>query len=145
MGKLTTGDAILDKRGIIRATVELSGHVSQALALKELLVVLLNDIRTSRAGEVEGASVSVVDGELGVRGGNHVEVEVGADLGNLLLGAVELLDVEVGAELAVLFGAPEAEADSVLDFEVGQGLGNGEDTNGTGAVVTGERMVSCES
>ena len=54
----------------------------------------------------------------------HVKVEVGPDLVKLGLGAVERPHVGVRAEQAKLFGAPEGEADSVLDLELGQSLGN---------------------
>ncbi|TKW49502.1 hypothetical protein CTA1_1339 [Colletotrichum tanaceti] len=128
-------DAVLDEGGVVGAPVELGGHVAAAPRLEELLKVLLDDVGARGAREAEGAAVAVVDGQDGVRAGNHVEVEVGADLGHLLVGAVELLDVKVRAELAVLLGAPEPEADGVLGRELGEGLGDHEDTDGTGAVI----------
>ena len=67
---------------------------------------------------------------------NHVKVEVGTDLGQLSLGAVDLLDVVVGTQLAELLGTPEGEADGVLDLEVGERLGDTQDTDGTRAIVT---------
>ena len=68
-----------------------------------------------------------------VGGGDHVEVEVGADLERLLGG--EALD-EVGrAEKARLLSGPEAEGDGVLHVVLGECLGNVEDTDGAAAVV----------
>ncbi|GJD00535.1 hypothetical protein ColKHC_09360 [Colletotrichum higginsianum] len=132
-------DAVLDEGGVVGAAVELGGHVAAALGLEELLKVLLDDVGARGAREVEGAAVAVVDGQDGVRAGDHVEVEVGADLGDLLVGAVELLDVEVRPELAVLLGAPETEADGVLGGELGEGLGDHEDADGTGAIIAERR------
>lgn len=70
---------------------------------------------------------------------HHVEVEVGAHLGELGVGLIELHDIVVGAELAELLSTPEGEADSVLDAELGQSKGSVENTNGARAIVA-ERM-----
>jgi hypothetical protein len=43
----------------------------------------------------------------------------------------------VRAEQAKLLGAPEGEAHGVLDAELGERLGDGEDADGAGAVVAG--------
>jgi hypothetical protein len=65
----------------------------------------------------------------------HVEVEVGAHLGQLGVRLVELHDIVVRTELAELLSSPEGEANSVLDLEVGQGKGGVENTNGAGAII----------
>ena len=71
----------------------------------------------------------------------HIKVEVGADLGELRVGGVELLDVVVRAQLAVLLGAPEGEADGVLDLEVGEGLTNAENTNSARTIVAVDYLL----
>ncbi|KAG7044243.1 hypothetical protein JMJ77_0012058 [Colletotrichum scovillei] len=121
--KSTRRDAVLDEPGVVRAAVEFRGYVAQALGLKELLKVLLNDIRTGGASEVEGTAVTIIDGELGVGAGDHVEIE--------------RLHIEVGAELAVFFRAPKSKSNGVLGGELGKGLGDSENTNGAGAIVAG--------
>lgn len=76
----TRRDAVLDEAGVVGAAVKLSGYMAQTLGLKELLEVLLNDIGAGGASEVEGTAVAIVDGELGVGAGDHVEVKVCSDL-----------------------------------------------------------------
>lgn len=73
----------------------------------------------------------------------HIEVEVGAHLGQLSVVANELLDVVVRTEKTELLSAPESETDCVLDAEVGQGEGRVQNTNNTGAVIAIINVRSC--
>lgn len=141
LGDLSTGeetaggDAVLDEAGVVGAARELGGDRGGALGLVEVLKVLLDDVGSGGAGEVVGGSITIVDAEDVVGGGDHVEVEVGTDLGQLGLRAVDRLDVEVGAEETEFLSAEEGKADGVLDAEVAEVLGNVQNTNGTGTVI----------
>jgi hypothetical protein len=55
------GDAVLDESGVVRAAAELGGHVVGAVALIEVLKLLLNGSGAGRASKVEGAAIAVVD------------------------------------------------------------------------------------
>lgn len=154
------GDAVLDEGGVVGAAAELGGDVVDAVAVVELLEVLLNDVGAGGTGQVEGVAITVVDAEHVVGRGDletvsmdaakmwvqgewtyHVEVEVGTDLGELGVRAVEGVDVEVRAQQTVLLGTPEGEADSVLDLEVGKAEGDVQDADDAGAVVTVDRLA----
>lgn len=50
----------------------------------------------------------------------HIEVEVGPDLGQLGVGAVDLLDVVITSKLAKLLGAPKGESNGVLNLVLGE-------------------------
>jgi hypothetical protein len=71
----------------------------------------------------------------------HIEVEVGTDLGQLSLRAVDGVDIELGAQETELLSAPPAEADGVLDTELSQRLGNGEDTDSARAIIAAESLA----
>lgn len=66
------GDAVLDESGVVGSAAELSGDRGLAVGLEELLKVLLEDIGASRASEVEGVSITVVDAIDVVGAGNLV-------------------------------------------------------------------------
>lgn len=55
------GNTVLDESGVVGAAAELGGNVAETLGLEEALKVLLDGVGSSRAGEVEGASITVVD------------------------------------------------------------------------------------
>jgi hypothetical protein len=132
-GGSASRDVCIKERTVVGTAVELGGVRGNAGADKVLLVELLDQVATGGSGEAVGASVTVVDLVDVVGGGDHVEVEVGADLERLLGG--EALD-EVGrAEKARLLSGPEAEGDGVLHVVLGECLGNVEDTDGATAVV----------
>lgn len=125
------------ERTVVGTAVEFGGVGRDAGADEVLLEELLDVIAAVRAGEAVGASVAVVDLVDVVGGGDHVEVEVGADLERLL--GSEALD-EVGrAEEAGFLAGPEAEGDGVLHVVLGECLCNVEDTDGTAAVVVDTR------
>lgn len=50
----------------------------------------------------------------------HIEVEVGPDLGQLGVRAVDLLDVVITSKLAKLLGTPKGESNGVLDLVLGE-------------------------
>lgn len=133
------GDPVLQECGVVGAAREDGGHRGHALVLEEVLKVLLDRVRPRGPREVERAAVPVVDAQHVVGRGDHVEVEVGADLCDLGGGAperaVDALEVVVGTEEPEFLGRPEAEADGVLDLVLGEGFGDGEDADGARAVV----------
>lgn len=131
----TGGNTVLDESGVVRTAAELGGDRSETLGLEELLKVLLDGVGTSGAGQVESITITIIDTVDVVGAGNHVKVEVGTDLGDLGVGAVDALHVGVRSEETELFGTPETEADGVLDAVLGESLGDVEDTDDTGAVV----------
>jgi len=89
----TSRDVGVKEWAVVRAAVELGGVGRNAGADEVLLVELLDLVAAVGTGEAVRASVTVVDLVDVVRGGDHVEVEVGADLERLLRG--QALD-EVG-------------------------------------------------
>lgn len=131
----TRGNTVLDESSVVRATAELRRNGVETLGLEELLKVLLDGVGTSRAGQVEGITITVVDTVDVVGAGNHVEVEVGADLGDLGVGAVDALHVGVRSKKTELLSTPETEANGILDAVLSESLGNVEDTNDTRAIV----------
>lgn len=64
------GNAVLDEGGVVGAAAELGGDVAETLGLEEALKVLLDGVGASRAGEVEGTSITVVDAVDVVGAGN---------------------------------------------------------------------------
>lgn len=70
------GNTVLDECGVVGAAAELGGDVAETLGLEEALKVLLDSVGTSRAGEVEGASITVVDTVDIVGAGNLVFVSI---------------------------------------------------------------------
>jgi len=74
---------------------------------------------------------------------DHVEVEICSDLLDLgraaAIGAVDAAEVGLGTQQSVLFGAPEGEADGVLDLELCEGFGDLEHANGARAIVVDAR------
>jgi hypothetical protein len=136
-GGSTGRDVGVKERTVVGAAVELGGVGGHAGADKVLLVELLDEVAASGTGEAVGASVAIVDLVDVVGGGDHVEVEVGADLERLLRG--EVLDKVGGAEKARLLAGPEAEGDGVLHVVLGESLGNVEDADGAAAVVVDTR------
>jgi hypothetical protein len=133
--KTTRRNTVLDESGVIGATAKLGRNGSETLGLEELFKVLLNGVGTSGTSKVESITITVVDTVDIVGAGNHVKVEVGTDLGDLGVGAVDALHVGVRSQETKLLGTPETEADGVLDAVLGESLGNVEDTNDTRAIV----------
>jgi len=132
-GGTSSRDVSVEERTVVRAAVELGGVRWDAGADEVLLEELLDVVAAVGAGEAVSASVTVVDLVDEVGRGDHVEVEVGADLERLF--GREVLD-EVGrAEKAGLLARPEAKGDGVLHVVLGEGLCDVEDTDGTTAVV----------
>lgn len=72
----TGGDTVLDEGGVIRSTAELRGDIGLAVGLEELFKVLLDNIRASRASEVEGVAITIVDTIDVVGAGNLVRVSI---------------------------------------------------------------------
>lgn len=70
----TRGNTVLNESGIIRSAAELRGNIRLAVGLEELLKVLLKDVGASRASEVEGVAIAVVDTIDVVGTGNLVQV-----------------------------------------------------------------------
>jgi hypothetical protein len=70
------GNAVLDEGGVVGAAAEFRGDVAKTLGLEEALKVLLDGVGSSGAGEVEGASVTVVDTVDIVRAGNLEVVSI---------------------------------------------------------------------
>lgn len=136
-GGTSGGDVGVKEGTVVRAAIELGSVGGNAGADEVLLEELLDLVAAVGSGEAVGASVAVVDLVNVVGRGDHIEVEVGADLERLLRS--EALD-EVGrAEKAGLLAGPEAEGDGVLHVVLGECLCNVEDTNGTTAVVVDTR------
>lgn len=71
------GNTVLDEGSVIRSAAELRGDIGLAVGLEELLKVLLKDVGASRASEVEGVSITVVDTIDVVGAGNLVLVSIG--------------------------------------------------------------------
>jgi hypothetical protein len=132
-GGTSSRDVGVEERTVVRAAVELSGVGWDTGADKVLLEELLDVVAAVGAGEAVGASVAVVDLVDVVGRGDHVEVEVGADLERFFGGKV--LDEVGGAEKAGFLARPEAEGDGVLHVVLGECLGDVEDTDGATAVV----------
>ena len=127
------GDAVENKGLVVGAAVELGRHERLADRRVVVLEEPLDLRRAGRPRQVEGRAVAVIDHQGVVGGGDHVEVEIQADLG--LLGGIEAVDVVVAAQQAELLRRPEAEAHRVLDREAGQRLGDDEVADDAGAVV----------
>ncbi|KAI3476740.1 hypothetical protein L1887_61704 [Cichorium endivia] len=129
-----SSDASVQERTVVAAAIE--GSLDQRLfgdVLEKVKEHRLGLRRSGRAGGVEGAAIAVVHAQHIVGRGDHVKVEVDADLVLLLLR--ELADVVLGAQQAVLLGRPPGKADRVVDAVLGQILGDGEQRNRTGSVV----------
>ena len=78
---------------IITSSIELLGHVLQARVIREVILEQFLCLGGAwGTGEVEAGAVAIVDAVLVIGGGNHVEVEIEADLG--LFGVREGGDVE---------------------------------------------------
>jgi hypothetical protein len=135
--KTTRGDAKVEETSVVATPGEVSGDRVETVGREELLEEDLSLATASGTGLVESTSVTVVDAENVVGRGDHVEVEVQADLGGLFGG--EVLGVVVRAEQTELLGGPEADADGVVDCVAGELLSNFEDTDDAGAVVVDTR------
>lgn len=72
----TRWNTVLDESGVIRSAAELRGDIGLAVGLVELLKVLLKDVGASRASEVEGVAITVVDTIDVVGAGNLVQVSI---------------------------------------------------------------------
>ena len=121
-------DTVISESLVVGAGGEGGWDVSELRVVGEVILEELLDWAGSwRAGEVESASVSVVDGVDEVGGGDHVEVEVDGDLAELLWG--QALDVLGGTDESDFFGGPEGEANGVVDGESSQLLGDLEESN----------------
>ena len=130
-------DTVEDESLVVGAAVKFGGEVGDALIVEVLLEKSLNLSGAGRARLVESGSVAVVD-QVGIVGGSdHVEVEVQSDL--LLLLGGEAVDVVGTTKETKLLSGPEAEADGILETEVGEGLGDGQDSNGSTAIVVDTR------
>jgi len=117
-GGSSGGDVGVEEWTVIGAAVELGGVGWNAGSGEVLLEELLDLIAAIGSGEAVGAAVTVVDLVNVVGGGDHVKVEVGADLERLFRG--EVLD-EVGrTEKAGLLSRPEAEGYGVLHVVLGE-------------------------
>jgi hypothetical protein len=129
----TRSDTAVQETSVIAAAAEVGRDGVEAVGGEEVLEEDFGFGTASGAGLVVGASVTVVDSEDVVGGGDHVEVEVQADCGGLFGG--EVLGVVVAAEQAEFFSCPEAEADGVVDGVAGELLGDFEDADDAGSVV----------
>lgn len=153
----TSGNADLQERSVVGTASEGSRGRGRLLGLEEILELLLDGIGASRAGKVVGGSVTVVDEETVVGRGNHIVVEVEADLveglsasiGNPVLGSnkTELLWINVSIRSIDIYermptSSPEREADSVLGRVLSEVLGNLELSNDTRAVIVDTRATS---
>ena len=127
-------NARVQERAIVTSPIERLGHILQARVVGEVILEQLLCLGGARGtGEVEAGAVAVVDAVVVIGGGNHVEVEVEADLG--LLGVREGGDVEGGAEETEFLGCDPDEADGVVDAVFGKLDGYLEEADATGAVV----------
>jgi hypothetical protein len=133
----TRGDTKVEETSVVATAAEVSGDRVKTVGSEELLEEDLCLATASGTGLVESTSVTVVDAEDVVGRGNHVEVEVQADLGGLFGG--EVLGVVVGAEQTELLSGPEADADGVVDCIAGKLFSNLEDTDDAGAVIVDTR------
>lgn len=129
----TGGDTVLEERSVIGASREIGWEGLDANRLEVVLEQLLGLGRSQWAGGSELGSVTVVDTVEVVWRSDHVEVQVDADLVELLLGG--LLNEVGSSQKTLLFGGPPGEADGVVDLVLGQLLGDLEETDGAGAVI----------
>ncbi|KAL8951319.1 MAG: hypothetical protein Q9183_007464, partial [Haloplaca sp. 2 TL-2023] len=120
--------------GIITATVKRISHVVKSRIIGEIILEEFLRFRRPRcACDAEGRSIAIIDAVLVVRGGDHIEVEVEADLGSFGVG--EGRDVKFGAEEAEFFGGDPDEADGVIDAVLCELDCDFQETDGAGAVV----------
>lgn len=129
----TRGNTEVEETSVVAAAAEVGGDRVKTIVGEEVLEESLSLRATSGTGLVVSASIAVVDAQDVVGRGDHVEVEVQADLGGLFGG--EVLGVVVRTEQAELLGGPEADADGVVDGIAGELFGDFEDTDDAGAVV----------
>ena len=129
----TRSNTEVEETSIITAAAEISRDGVETIGSEEVLEEHLSLAAAGGTGLVEGASIAVVDAQDVVGRGDHVEVEVQADLGGLFGG--EVLGVVVRAEQAELLGGPEADADGVVNGVAGELFGDFEDADDAGAVV----------
>lgn len=129
----TRGNTVLEERSVIGASGEVSWEGLNANGLEVVLEELLGLSRSQWAGGSELGSVTVVNTVEEVWRSDHVEVEVKADLVQVLLGG--LLNEVSSSQKTLLLGSPPGEADGIVDLVLGQLLGDLEETDGAGAVV----------
>lgn len=129
----TGGDTVLEERSVIGASREISREGLDADRLEVVLEQLLSLGRSKWTSGAELGSVTVIDTIEVVWRSDHVEVEVDADLLELLWSG--LLDEVSSSEKTLLLGGPPGEAHGVVDLVLGQLLGDLEETDGAGAVV----------
>lgn len=134
------GNAHILERAIVTPPAELLGHPLQAGLIGEVILEELLRFGGARgAGEVEGRAVAVVNAVLVIGGGDHIKVELEADLG--LFGVREGGDVEFGAEETKLLSGYPDEANGVVDAVFGELEGDFEETDATGAVIVDTRAL----
>ena len=129
----TTGDADVEEGTVVRATAEFSGGAGQTITLIVLLEEGFDLGGSGGSSEVEGRAVTVVDHVGVVGGGDHIEVEVHADLGQFLV--AEAGDVELTSQETVFLGGPEGESNGVVDVEVGERLGDNKVADDTRSII----------
>ena len=130
----TSRDTRVQERTIVASAIERLGHILQARIVGEVILEqFLCLCGAGGTGEIEAGAVTVVDAVVVVGGGDHVEVEVEADLG--LFGVREGGDVEGGAQETKFLGRDPDEADGVVDAVFGELDGYLEYADTTGAIV----------
>lgn len=82
----TTGNAAVEERAIVAATAELGGSERDVVGSVVVLKKLFSLGRARWSGEIECASISIVDAQNVVGRSNHVEVEIQSHLLQLLIG-----------------------------------------------------------
>ena len=129
----TRSNAEVEETSIVTAAAEVGRNRIEAILGEEVLKEKLGLAAAGGASLVESAAVAIVDAQDVVGRGDHVEVEVQADLGGLF--GREVLGVVVRTKQAELLGGPEADADGVVDGVAGELLSDLEDADDAGAVV----------
>ena len=112
----TGGDADLDERAVVRATVEIGPVDGYALLCQSLDESALDGVGSGRSGGLTHlvGVVSVVCEVAGVVRADHVEVQVQRDVSLVLVG--QALHVLGRANESVLLGTPERETHRVGDL-----------------------------
>lgn len=128
-------DTEVQEGAVVTASAELGGGALEQAAREPVLEGCFDVLASwwTSTDLREGSTVTVVNEETIVGGGNHVEVEVQGNLLSLFIG--EVGDIVLGANETELLSSPEAESNSVLNAEESEVEGHFEDTHGTRTII----------